>query len=78
MLGTAVSIAVTVLWMSGSLGSRVVLLAVALTVTAALGAMLGLIGDYAQRIYRQSSGRPFYLVRRVHETPELVSKARVS
>jgi len=28
--------------------------------------LLGLAGDYVQRIYRQSSGRPFYLVRRVY------------
>lgn len=34
---------------------------------AFLVALLGLGGDYVQRIYRQSSGRPFYLVRRVHE-----------
>lgn len=30
-------------------------------------ALFGLAGDYVQRIYRQSSGRPFFLVRRVHE-----------
>jgi glycosyltransferase involved in cell wall biosynthesis len=34
---------------------------------AVLLALFGLAGDYIQRIYRQSSGRPFYLVRRVHE-----------
>ena len=39
----------------------------ALTIEAALVALLTLAGDYVQRIYRQSSGRPFYLVRRVHE-----------
>jgi glycosyltransferase involved in cell wall biosynthesis len=39
----------------------------ALTIEAALVALLALAGDYVQRIYRQSSGRPFYLVRRVHE-----------
>lgn len=33
---------------------------------AVLLALFGLAGDYIQRIYRQSSGRPFYLVRRVH------------
>jgi hypothetical protein len=32
-------------------------------------ALLGLAGDYVQRIYRQSSGRPFYLVRRVYASP---------
>lgn len=35
---------------------------------AVLLGLFGLAGDYIQRIYRQSSGRPFYLVRRVHET----------
>ena len=38
-----------------------------LAVQAALMALFGLAGDYVQRIYRQSSGRPFFLVRRVHE-----------
>jgi glycosyltransferase involved in cell wall biosynthesis len=28
--------------------------------------LLGLAGDYVQRIYRQTSGRPFYLVRHVY------------
>ena len=41
--------------------------AVLLSVQAALLALFGLMGDYIQRIYRQSSGRPFFLVRRVHE-----------
>jgi glycosyltransferase involved in cell wall biosynthesis len=43
------------------------LAALALAVQAALLALFGLAGDYIQRIYRQSSGRPFYLVRRIHE-----------
>ena len=38
-----------------------------LGIQAALLALFGLAGDYVQRIYRQSSGRPFFLVRRVHE-----------
>jgi glycosyltransferase involved in cell wall biosynthesis len=38
-----------------------------LAIEAILLALFGLAGDYIQRIYRQSSGRPFYLVRRVHE-----------
>jgi glycosyltransferase involved in cell wall biosynthesis len=41
-----------------------------LGIFALLVALLGLAGDYVQRIYRQSSGRPFFLVRRVHE-PQL-------
>jgi hypothetical protein len=40
--------------------------------------LVGLIGDYAQRIYRQSSGRPFYLVRRIHDAPDVVQQTRVS
>ena len=36
---------------------------------AGLVALLGLAGDYLQRIYRQSSGRPFYLVRHVYASP---------
>jgi glycosyltransferase involved in cell wall biosynthesis len=36
------------------------------SIMAGLVALLGLAGDYVQRIYRQSSGRPFYLVRRVY------------
>jgi glycosyltransferase involved in cell wall biosynthesis len=38
-----------------------------LAIEAGLIALFGLAGDYVQRIYRQSSGRPFFLVRRVHE-----------
>jgi glycosyltransferase involved in cell wall biosynthesis len=43
-----------------------VLLAFSTTVFLAGTTLLGLAGDYVQRIYRQSSGRPFYLIRRVH------------
>lgn len=47
-------------------------LAVVLALGAAVGLagtmLLGLAGDYVQRIYRQSSGRPFYLVRRVYSS----------
>jgi undecaprenyl-phosphate 4-deoxy-4-formamido-L-arabinose transferase len=38
-----------------------------LGIQATLLALFGLAGDYIQRIYRQSSGRPFYLVRRMHD-----------
>ena len=47
----------------------------ALTVAALLVALLSLAGDYVQRIYRQSSGRPFYLVRCVHEALNPVAGA---
>ncbi len=53
--------------MIGRLSWLVVISSSALAVGAGLIAMLGLIGDYVQRIHRQSSGRPFYLVRRVYE-----------
>lgn len=39
------------------------------TVASGLVALLCLAGDYVQRIYRQSSGRPFYLVRHVYASP---------
>jgi len=56
---------------AGIFGQRAVLPAalamLLLAVQATLVALFGLAGDYVQRIYRQSSGRPFFLVRRVHE-----------
>jgi glycosyltransferase involved in cell wall biosynthesis len=55
---------------------KVVMLAFGITAVFALVALLGLIGDYMQRIYRQSSGRPFYIIRRVHETPGAAPDAR--
>lgn len=59
--GTAIAVAV------GSLGGMVPAVAGALAIAAVLVALFGLAGDYVQRIYRQSSGRPFFLVRHVHE-----------
>jgi glycosyltransferase involved in cell wall biosynthesis len=53
---------------TGALGAALMLLFLAIQAT--LVALFGLAGDYIQRIYRQSSGRPFYLVRRVHERSE--------
>jgi glycosyltransferase involved in cell wall biosynthesis len=44
-----------------------------LSIQAALVALFGLVGEYVQRIYRQSSGRPFFLVRRMHEVPRATS-----
>jgi glycosyltransferase involved in cell wall biosynthesis len=40
-----------------------------LAIQSVMFALFGLAGDYIQRIYRQSSGRPFYLVRNVFEAP---------
>jgi undecaprenyl-phosphate 4-deoxy-4-formamido-L-arabinose transferase len=45
-------------------------------VVAFLVSLFGLAGDYLQRIYRQSSGRPFYLVRRVHDSAPTVGALR--
>ena len=66
-----------VLWLRGAAGGLAPLVLIALTIAAASVALVGLIGDYTQRIYRQSSGRPFYLVRRVHEAADLVQQTRV-
>jgi glycosyltransferase involved in cell wall biosynthesis len=49
-----------------------------LGVFAMLVGLLGLAGDYVQRIYRQSSGRPFFLVRRVHEATAADDRGRRS
>jgi hypothetical protein len=54
----------------GRLSISVAVGAGALAIGAWLIALLGLVGDYAQRIHRQSSGRPFYLVRRLYESEE--------
>ena len=42
---------------------------IAATLLGAAVSLLGLAGDYVQRIYRQSSGRPFYLVRAILRSP---------
>jgi hypothetical protein len=65
-------------WLAGSASARTVLIVAGATLAAAVVSLVGLIGDYAQRIYRQSSGRPFYLVRRVHEAADIVQQTRVS
>lgn len=71
-------LATATLWLSGSASARTVLVVLAATLMAAVVSLVGLIGDYAQRIYRQSSGRPFYLVRRVHDAADVVQQSRVS
>ena len=67
----------TMLWLQGTSSGWVVLAGIAVALTAAVVALLGLAGDYLQRIYRQSSGRPFYLIRRVYETPLVAEESRV-
>ena len=64
---TIVTLATVFGGLIGTLSVSVPVGAGALTIATALVALLALAGDYVQRIYRQSSGRPFYLVRRVHE-----------
>jgi glycosyltransferase involved in cell wall biosynthesis len=76
-LGAAATIAAGVLWLRGSLAAPTLTVVAVLTLAVAVVAMIGLIGDYTQRIYRQSSGRPFYLVRRVHEASGVVQQSRV-
>ena len=75
-LALAVTLVLAVLWLRGSTGAAPVVVALACTTAAAVIGLVGLIGDFTQRIYRQSSGRPFYLVRRVHEAPA-VHQSRV-
>lgn len=65
--GAIATVTAGVLWYRGALATFPAALVAALTVLALIAALIGLIGDYTQRIYRQSSGRPFYLVRRIHE-----------
>lgn len=67
LVAVAVLAAVVSAFAPGSLLLPLAIVALGLGVQAALLALVGLLGDYVQRIYRQSSGRPFFLVRRVHE-----------
>jgi glycosyltransferase involved in cell wall biosynthesis len=70
VLATAAVVLFVVGWLPGT-SFRVSVLSIPLlllAIQATLLALFGLAGDYIQRIYRQSSGRPFYLVRRVHES----------
>ena len=55
--------------MTALFGSSLAIPFLFLALEAMLVSLFGLAGDYIQRIYRQSSGRPFFLVRRVHEAP---------
>lgn len=60
--------AAVIAWGLGVAGPWPALAGVAGVITATLIAALGLVGDYVQRIHRQSTGRPYYLVKRVYET----------
>jgi glycosyltransferase involved in cell wall biosynthesis len=70
LIAVAVLASVLMLITSGSVisGLAAAVFFLVLGVQALLVALFGLAGDYIQRIYRQSSGRPFYLIRRVHES----------
>lgn len=76
-IAAVATVVTAVLWLRGAVAAIAPVVAAAATLVGALAAMVGLIGDYTQRIYRQSSGRPFYLVRRVHEAPDAVHQSRV-
>jgi glycosyltransferase involved in cell wall biosynthesis len=52
-----------------------VFLAGSTTLLLAGTTLFGLAGDYVQRIYRQSSGRPFYLVRHIYESRPVEERA---
>lgn len=73
LLGVALVVlaVVSFRWLAGVGGARAVIITGVATVSIALIGLLGLIGDYVQRIYRQGSGRPFYLVRRTYEAPRV-------
>ncbi|MGE0042395.1 MAG: glycosyltransferase family 2 protein [Vicinamibacterales bacterium] len=66
LLGVA-ALAAAAFSAAGRVPLPVVFVLASLAIQALLVSLFGLAGDYVQRIYRQSSGRPFYLVRRVHE-----------
>jgi undecaprenyl-phosphate 4-deoxy-4-formamido-L-arabinose transferase len=68
-----VALAATVLAVAGRASAIVAIIAGTLSLASMLVALLGLAGDYVQRIYRQSSGRPFFLVRRVYEPSSTAS-----
>jgi glycosyltransferase involved in cell wall biosynthesis len=65
-LSGALTLLLTALAAAGRATWLAVIFAAATTVILGATLLLGLAGDYVQRIYRQSSGRPFYLVRHVY------------
>lgn len=56
-------------WSAGALPGLWVLGATGLVTLALLVALLGLAGDYLQRIHRQTSGLPLYVIQAIHEAP---------
>lgn len=73
LLFFVVTLATAIGGLIGTLPGSVPVIAAVLCVGAVLVGLMSLAADYVQRIYRQSSGRPFYLVRRIHEALEQVA-----
>ena len=67
-LSTLLTLVSIVLAVAGRASWTPAIITASTTLLLAGTTLLGLGGDYLQRIYRQSSGRPFYLVRRVYAT----------
>jgi glycosyltransferase involved in cell wall biosynthesis len=71
-LALALALATLAALVAGAISGRlsaVPLVTGALCALAGLTALLALVGEYMQRIYRQTAGAPMYIVRRVHEGP---------
>jgi glycosyltransferase involved in cell wall biosynthesis len=74
-LAATITVLALVLALSQRASWSAVLFAAATTLLLTATTSLGLAGDYVQRIYRQSSGRPFYLVRTIHASHALGERA---
>jgi glycosyltransferase involved in cell wall biosynthesis len=64
-----------VAWAVNVVGGSWVAALAALATFSLLVALLGLAGDYLQRIHRQSSGRPFYLIRAIHDASDAADES---
>jgi undecaprenyl-phosphate 4-deoxy-4-formamido-L-arabinose transferase len=74
VFGIAALIGLVACAMSGR-SFLVPLLGVSLCGFSALAALMALTAEYMQRIYRQTSGAPMYMVRRVHEPRGIAGNA---
>jgi glycosyltransferase involved in cell wall biosynthesis len=74
-LSALLTIVTLVLAAFGQITWAPVVLAASTTLLLGGTTLLGLAGDYVQRIYRQSSGRPFYLVRHVYASRPVENRA---
>lgn len=75
LVASLAALATFAMWIRGRASGASFLLAGSLVLLLAGTALLGLGGDYVQRTYRQSSGRPFYLVRRVYASSAIEEHA---